>query len=57
MNPSNAFATALAEERTAAHSQLLGAGSDAERREALDRLADLDDIAARSLDRVLVPSR
>ena len=53
---SSAFTTALAEERSAAQSQYLAAGSDLERREALDRLADLDELADRSLDRTLVPS-
>lgn len=57
MTHSTAFAAALAEERRAAHAQYLRAGSDAERLEALDRLADLDELATRNLDRRLVTSR
>lgn len=51
-----AFARALAEERTAAHAAHLRAMSDSERSEASERLADLDEIAARGLDRVTVVS-
>ena len=51
---STAFTSALADERTAAHTQYLFAATDAERDEALDRLADLDELAGRSMDRTLV---
>lgn len=49
----NAFTAALAEERARATSALaraLHAGDETARRDALDRLADLQDIARRSLD-------
>jgi hypothetical protein len=49
----NAFTAALAEERaraTTALAQALHAGDETARRDALDRLADLQDIARRSLD-------
>lgn len=49
-----AFTSALADERAAAHTRYLLAASDTERDEALDRLADLDELAGRSLDRNLV---
>jgi hypothetical protein len=52
----NAFTAALAEERasaTAALAQALHAGDEIARRDALDRLADLQDIARRSLDLTL----
>lgn len=51
---SNAFTSALADERAAAHAQYVLATSDAEREQALDRLADLEELAGRSLDRTLV---
>lgn len=53
MNTANAFTAALAEERSAATAALVDAlriGDETARLEALDRLADLEDIACRSLD-------
>lgn len=53
MTTVTAFTAALAEERaraTSALAQALHAGDDAARRDALDRLADLQDIAQRSLE-------
>ncbi len=50
MTVTNAFTSALAEERSLARARLHRARSEAERRDALERLADLQDIAARSLD-------
>ena len=53
MTTANAFTAALAEERTAATTALadaLRAGDETARLDALDRLADLQDIACRSLD-------
>ncbi len=53
MTTANAFTAALVEERTAATAALADAlrtGDETARLDALDRLADLQDIACRSLD-------
>ncbi len=53
MMTANAFTAALAEERaqaTTALADALRAGDEAARLDALDRLADLQDLARRSLD-------
>ncbi len=52
MNPSAEFVSALEEERSTARSKLRVASTESDRFEALGRLADLDELAQRTLDGV-----